>query len=155
MTIQEAAFQILEEMGKPISSKEIAKIALNRHMVSSSAQDPIQSHAQTIEKNIRDGIYNNPKLVFLNTPQGRLVGLASWNSSGDSVTNITSVQDLRELKVYIPAELFEQIKLAEQAKLKTDFNTTVAFILTKGVTVLSTEIKERLMAQLNTLDSLI
>ena len=61
MTIQEAAYQILKELGKPLGSRDIARIALEKNMVTSTAQDPTQSHAQTIEKNIRDGIYNKPK----------------------------------------------------------------------------------------------
>ncbi len=59
MTIQEAAQKILEEAGKPLRSKEIAAIALERHMVISNSKDPISSHASTIDKNIRDGVYNN------------------------------------------------------------------------------------------------
>jgi undecaprenyl pyrophosphate synthase len=101
MTIQEAARRILEEMGKPLSSRDIAKIALERRMVSSTAQDPIQSHAQTIEKNIRDGSYNKPKLVFLNSPQGRLIGLPIWHSNRYSDPN-TKIPDLGELKVHVP-----------------------------------------------------
>ncbi len=64
MTHQEAAYEILKKLGKPTSSKEIGRIAHDKKMVSSTAKDPAQSIAQTIEKNIRDGIYNNPKLVL-------------------------------------------------------------------------------------------
>ena len=45
MTIQEAAHNILKEFGKPLNSKEIARIALERGMVDSVAKDPVQSHA--------------------------------------------------------------------------------------------------------------
>jgi hypothetical protein len=151
MTIQEAAHKILEEMGKPLSSRDIAKIALERRMVSSTAQDPIQSHAQTIEKNIRDGIYNKPKLVFVNSPQGRHVGLPIWNSNRYSDPD-TKIPNLSELKVHVPTELLEKIKLADQAKLKNDFDETVSFILTKGLSILSPEIKKGLMKQLDSLD---
>ena len=153
MTIQEAAYKILEEMGKPLSSREIAKIALERRMVSSTAQDPIQSHAQTIEKNIRDGIYNKPKLVFVNSPQGRLIGLPIWDSN-TYPTPDTKIRNLSELKVNIPTELLEKIKLADQAKLKNNFDETVSFILTKGLSILSPEIKKGLMEQLDSLNSL-
>ncbi len=54
MTIQEAAHKLLSEVMKPLSAKDLAKMALERHMVSSEAQDPIASHAQTIEKNVRE-----------------------------------------------------------------------------------------------------
>lgn len=153
MTIQEAAYKILEEMDKPISSREIAKIALDRRMVSSTAQDPIQSHAQTVEKNIRDGIYNNPKLVFVHSLQGRLVGLPIWDSNSYSAPD-KKIPNLSELKVHVPTELFEKIKLADQAKLKNSFDETVSIILTKGLSVLSPEIKKGLMEQLDSLNSL-
>lgn len=153
MTIQEAARIILEEMGRPLSSKEIAKIALERRMVSSTAQDPVQSHAQTIEKNIRDDVYNKPALVFVNSTQGRLVGLPIWGSNHHSASD-TKKKELSELKVYIPLELMEKIKLTGQAKLKNSFDETVAFILTKGLAILSPEIKKGLIEQLNSLDTL-
>ena len=153
MTIQEAAYKILEEMGKPLNSREIAKIALDRRMVSSTAQDPIQSHAQTIEKNIRDGIYNKPQLVFVNSSQGRLVGLPIWDSNRYSAPD-TKLQNLSELKVHISTELLEKIKLADQAKLRNNFNDTVSLVLSKGLSILSPEIKKGLMEQLDSLNSL-
>lgn len=153
MTIQEAAFKILEEVGKPISSKEIARIALDRRMVSSTAQDPIQSHAQTIEKNIRDDVYNNPKLVFLNSSQGRLIALPIWDSIRSSAPD-KKEPILSELRVHVSTELLGKLKLAEQAKLKNSFDETVSFILTKGLSILSPEIKRGLMEQLDSLNSL-
>jgi len=153
MTIQKAAFEILEEIGKPISSKEIARIALDRRMVSSNAQDPIQSHAQTIDKNIRGDVYNNPKLVFLNSSQGRLIGLPVWDSVPSSAPN-KKTPTLSELRVHINTELLEKIMLANQAKLKNSFDETVSFILTKGLSILSPEIKKGLMEQLDSLNSL-
>ncbi len=153
MTIQEAAYKILEEMGKPTSSKEISRIALERRMVSSTAKDPIQSHAQTIEKNVRDDIYNSPKLVFLNSSQGRLIGLPAWDSSRSPATD-NKIPNLSELRIHVSTKLLEKIKLAEQAKLKNSFDETVAFILTKGLSILSPEIKKGLMEQLDSLNSL-
>ncbi len=152
MTISEAAYEILEEFGKPISSKEIAQIALNRQMVRSSAKDPIQSHAQTIEKIIRDDIYNNRKLIFVYSSQGRLIGLPGWESAQPApVSKKTS--DLVLLKVQIPVEIFEKIKLAEQAKIGNNFDNTVALILTKGFSVVASEIKKGLMKQLDLLNN--
>jgi oligopeptide/dipeptide ABC transporter ATP-binding protein len=109
MTIQEAAYKILEEAGKPLTSKEIAVIALNKHMVISNAKDPPFSLASTIDKNIRDGIYNKPRLKFDHTPQGRKIRLPSWElnppaSSGPPFGTIGYV----ELKAKIPSDLFEK-----------------------------------------------
>lgn len=153
MTIQEAAYKLLNEKGNPVSSRELAQIALERQMVSSTAQDPVASHAQTIEKNIRDGVYNNPKLVFIHAgAQGRLIGLPGWN------LNVPASKDpqpkLIEIKARIPAELFEKIKLAEQAKLKIDFDETVSLLLSKGLSLVAADIKKGLMSQLDSLNSL-
>jgi len=153
MKIQKAAYEILEELGKPTSSKEIARIALDRRMVTSSAQDPIQSHAQTIEKNIRSVIYNNPKLVFIHSPQGRLVGLPGWDSDLSPAPD-DKTPNLSELRVHVPTELLEKMRLAEQAKLKNSFDETVSLILTKGLSILASEIKRGLMEQLDSLNSL-
>lgn len=153
MTIQEAACQILIEAKKPLCSKEIAQIALDRNMVSSNAQDPIQSHAQTIEKNIRDDVYNKPKLIFINSLQGRLVGLPGWDSASLIAKN-DKARTLGELRIQIPAELLEKIRLAEQAKLKETFDETVSLLLTKGLSSLAADIKKGLMEKLDSLNSL-
>lgn len=153
MTIQEAAYQILKESRKPLSSKDIARVALEKNMVTSTAQDPTQSHAQTIEKNIRDGIYNKPKLIFIHSSQRRLIGLPGWDSALP-ITKSDQKQNLFELRVQIPIELLEKIRLAEQAKLKNSFDETVSLILTKGLSLLSAEIKKGLMEKLESLNSL-
>ena len=153
MTIQEAANEILKEQGKPINSRDIASIALDKGMVTSSAQDPVQSHAQTIEKNIRDEVYNNPKLIFIPSSQGRLIGLPGWEAQALTIAN-KNTQRLADLRANIPRELLEKIGLAEQAKLRNNFNDTVSLILTKGISVLAPEIKEGLMKQLSSLKSL-
>ena len=151
ITIKEAAYKILKESGKPISSKEIAQIALNRQMVRSVAQDPIQSHAQTIEKNIRNDIYNNPKLIFVYSSQGRLIGLPEWESNQPEIgTDIP--YNLIELKARIPVELFEKIRIAEQAKLQNNFDETVTMLLSKGLSSVIPDIKKGMMQQLESLE---
>jgi hypothetical protein len=153
MTIQEAAYQILKELGEPISSKKIASIALDKHMVSSNAHDPIQSHAQTIEKNIRDDVYNRPKLIFMQGSQGRLIGLPEW-SSGSINSKDDRIKSETELKARIPGKLLEKIRLAEQAKLTNSFDETVSLLLTRGLSSLSAEIRKGLMEKLDALNSL-
>lgn len=153
MTIQEAAYEILKELGKPISAKEIARIALDKRKVSSSAQDPIQSHAQTIEKNIRDEVYNKPKLIFIHSARGRLIGLPGWESN--SLNSSKSKPDsLVELRAYVSTELLNNIRLAEQANPKNNFDETVSLILTKGLSVLSNDIEKGLAEQVKILKSL-
>ena len=82
-----------------------------------------------------------------------MVGLPIWDSNNYSAPD-TRIRNLSELKVYVPTELLDKIKLADQAKLKNNFDETVSFILTKGLSVLSIEIKKGLMEQLDSLNSL-
>ncbi len=152
MTIQKAAYKLLNERGKPMSSKELARLALERKMVSSSAQDPVFSLATTIEKNIRENVYNNPALVSVYTAQGRLIGLPGWNSHGTESKETPSA--VIEIRVKIPIDLFEKIKLAVQAKLKSDFDETVSLLLSKGLSIVAADIKKGLMTQMDSLDSL-
>lgn len=153
MTIQKAAFDILNEVGKPLSSRELAKIALDRGMVTSYAKDPVQSHAQTIEKNIRDDVYNRPKLIFILTAQGRLIGLPTWDNI-EQVIRIRNSETLKELKAKLPIEVFEKIRLAEQAKLAKDFDETVTLLLKKGLSAVAPDIKKGLIQQLNEFETL-
>jgi hypothetical protein len=153
-TIQEAAHNILQEFGKPLNSKEIARIALERRMVESMAKDPVQSHAQTIEKNIRSDVYNKPRLIFIYGHQ-RLIGLPTWEGkSSQDVDTQTKTNEYMELRARIPADLFENIQLARQAKLAISFDETVAFILRKGLSAVAVDIKKRLLQQLDQFDML-
>ncbi|TET47232.1 hypothetical protein E3J62_02085 [candidate division TA06 bacterium] len=152
MTIQEAASEILRDVGEPLTSRRIAEIALDRGMVTSAAQDPVQSLTATIDKNIRKEAYNTPRLVFIQGPRGRLVGLPEWSADHSTrLKNKTSF--FLELRARIPAELLDKIKLAEQAKLRSDFDETVSFLLSKGLSLVATDVKEGLMKQLDSLGS--
>lgn len=117
MTINEAAVEILKEKNKPLSSIEIATIAFSRKLIYSKAKTPIKSLAYTIDKNIREEFYNNPKLIFLQTSIGRLIGLPGW---GDNVLNIDlqkSKSSFQKLTISLPSNLMENINLAYQAKI--------------------------------------
>ena len=146
MRIQDATYEILKDTGKPMRSEHIAHLALEKNMCSSKARAPIKSLAQTIEKTIREGFYNNRKLIFINTPQGRLIGLPEWEFSISATNN--NLMNFTELKVNIPVELMDKIKLAEQAKIKNDFDETVILILKTGLSSLIANIKNVLMKKL-------
>ena len=83
-TIQEAAAGILKEKGVPMSARELAAEALARRAVTSNAKDPEASLGNTLEKNIRDGTYNHPKLVFVRSARGRLIGLPGASSEASA-----------------------------------------------------------------------
>ena len=78
MTFQEAAYEILIKMGRPLGLMEIAEIALGEGMINSKAKDRHLSFAKTIRSNINRGKTRGPKLIFIDTPKGKLVGLPEW-----------------------------------------------------------------------------
>lgn len=151
MTIQEAAHRVLTEQGKPMLATEIARIALGRGWVTSTARNPMQSHANTISKNIHDGAYNKPELVFVKASGSRLIGLPAWG--GNQVTDGPEVNanHLVELKARIPSQLHDKIRLAEHAKVAQGFDSTVCLLLTEGLRAVGPRIKDRLAKQLSEL----
>jgi len=152
MTMQQAAFEILKAENRPLLATEIAKRVLEQGLKASDAKDPINSFAQTLEKNIRDGIYNDPKLVFIHSLHGRLVGLPSWEKQ-ETVT-ATNLPKTQEIKLQVPVELFEKIQLATQAKVANSFEETLILILKNGLSTIAPKIKEGLAQQLKKLDAL-
>jgi hypothetical protein len=152
MRIQQAAYDILKEENRPLPATDIAKRVLEKGMKSSDAKDPIASFAQTIEKNIRDGIYNDPKLIFIHNAQGRFVGLPSWEKK--DATPEANVTRIQEFTLKVPVELFEKIQLATQAKIAKSFEETVILLLKNGLTTMASKIKEGLSHQLKKLDEL-
>jgi hypothetical protein len=152
MTSQEAAEVILREVGHPLTSREVAQSALDRQLVHSAARDPIMSHAQTIEKNIRDGVYNRPELIFVSTTKGRAIGLPEWNGRGgrneappDPVPMRAAVAR-SSLSVRVPSDLLKDIELAAQAGIASGLDATVVHLIRKGLA----QERERLQSALRT-----
>lgn len=151
MKIQEAAKLILEEEQRPLSSREIAKRALERKMVSSNSKNPVFSHATTIEKNICDGIYNRPQLVFIHSPKGRLIGLPSCETKTPPISERKPEE--REIVLRVPHDLYGKIELAAHAQLADSFNDTLSVIIRAGLSAVSDTIRARIIHQLQTLES--
>lgn len=153
MTVQQAAHNILKEKNKPMPSKEIAKILLDRNLITSNSKNPVFSISTTIEKNIREGIYNDPELKVFFIKGRRLIGLPSWKNR-ENVLKTDALMDLQELRIKIPSTLMEKIQLATQARIKSSFEETVIMILQNGLSAIAPEIKQGLVSQLNKLDEL-
>ncbi len=148
MKVQEAAFKILGSEGRPLPSRELARLALMKGWVTSASQDPVFSIASTIEKNIRSGTYNRPELVFVPTVTGRQVGLPNWRPQG-----LAPVQARKMTSVQIPADLAEKVRLATHARVAPDFESALAFLLKKGLSAAAPEIREAMLRRLDELDA--
>lgn len=154
MTINEAAVEILKEKNKPLSSTEIATIAFNRKLISSNSKTPIKSLAYTIDKNIREGFYNNPRLVFINTSQGRMIGLPEWKNNNLSIDLQNSKSNFQKITISIPVNIIENIKLAHQARIAETFDETFIYILNEGISKVANIIKENISKQLEGLNNI-
>ena len=152
MTIHQAAYKILTERDKPMLATEIARIALERGMVTSTARNPVQSLANTISKNIHDSVYNSPKLHFFNGTRPRLIGLPTWTVDQPPGNAGAVSSPLVELRTRIPSRLLDKIKLAEQAKLADGFDDTVRLLLAKGLAATQSQIREGVTKQLELLN---
>ena len=71
-----------------------------------------------------------------------------YSNSGHSEKHVIRT-NFKELKAKCPVEIFEKIRLAEQAKLAKDFDKRVTLLLKKGLTTVAPEIKKGLIQQLN------
>jgi hypothetical protein len=151
MTIQEAGHQILSEKRQALDSKTIAKLALDRGLVLSSAQDPIGSLAQTLEKNIRENVYNRPQLVFIHEGRRRLISLPGFNESEKLTPSRPSFSETQQLTIRIPSELMKKIQLAEQARIGANFDDSVTTLLREGLRVVAPRIKEAIESLLKEL----
>ncbi len=140
MTIQKAAYEILKEKGYPLSYKEIARIALVRGVVTSAARDPISSLGATILKNIKDGIYNEPKLCFARDEHGRrVIGLPEWVGKESAVTRPPPTKTIE-----ISAEVADMLELARLAGLGDNETKVADRLIRDGFKVLRSEIQTRL-----------
>ena len=157
MTAQEAAYQLLKEIGEPQSSQAIARMALEQGLVHSNARDPVNSIAQTIEKNIRGEVYNQPRLIFIHRNGDRMIGLPGLSTPQDGRPQVEEQAGARvpkvELRVSIAGELMEKIHLADQSGIGDSFVETVVALLESGLQSKKEEIKSGVLKQLKKLDS--
>lgn len=131
MSSHEAAVQVLEDLGKPMASKDLAIEVLRRKLVSSSAQDPVYSVAQTIDKYIRT--YPNGPMAFMKIGRERLVTLTNKKTNGN-----------RMLSVNIPTDVYNKIALVQQSGLASSFDEAATLLLKTGLKQLLPEIRESL-----------
>jgi hypothetical protein len=150
MTVQEAAARLLREAGKPLPSVELAQRMLRRDLVRSNAQDPIASFAQTIEKNIRGGVYNRPELEFVYTPSGRLIGLPAWSTDkpivetpapsppGPTPFRVIGVDERAQVEVQ--ARLLNKLHLIVFAGLALSIESAADLAIERGLDAMKDEI---------------
>lgn len=154
MTAQEAAHKLLNESKRPMTAMALANLALERKLVFSNAKRKAYSFAQTMEKNVRDDTYNNPKLKFVYGANGtRMLALPEWEDHPPLGQTSAAPAVAAELKAEIRGDLLEQVQLAAQSKIADGFDSTVALLLRRGLAAEAANIREGLMKQLKQLNA--
>ena len=157
MTAHEAAHQLLVEVGRPQASTVLAERMLKRGLVRSNASDPIQSLAQTIEKNIRGKVYNRPQLEFVHTSDGRLIGLPSRGSKSAATPSRVAMSET--LKVIGPderafievsARLLNKLGLVTFAELAPSREAAADLVIARGLDAMKDEIATGMRVALST-----
>lgn len=146
ITIQQAAWQILSEYRKPLKSKELARLAQERALVApSTAKDPIQSLSQVLERNIRLDKGNKPRLIFVETEEGRCIGVPEWYEA----KKVEPVAEKSEaIEIGLSEDILNKVKLYQTSFGLISIEEAVVQLVKKGLAATSDELINRLKSEL-------
>ncbi len=148
VTIQQAAALLLGEQQKPLKSKELARLAQERKLVAPSmAKDPIQSLSQVLERNIRLDKGNKPRLVFVETEEGRCIGLPEWYEKKE----IEPAATQETIQIALSEDIMNKIKLYQGSFGVISIEETIIQLVKKGLNATSKELIDRLKVELEEL----
>lgn len=156
-TIQQAAAIILREENKPIKAKVVAKRALEKGMVSTSAKDPIASMSQTLERNIRmdTGNMEPNRLKFVNTKEGRCIGLYEVDYSAYEHENVKNEKakgkddNVAQLvKIYLTKDILKKVRIYELSENHVNIEDAIISLIKIGLLSTSEDILEKLKSEL-------
>lgn len=148
ITIQQAAAELLSEYRKPLKSKDLARMAQERKMVAPSmAKDPIQSLSQTLERNIRLNKGNKPRLIFVETEDGRCIGIPEWYEEVKVEKKTTN----EKIEVALSSDLVNKVKLYQTSFKMMDLEEAMVQLIKKGLSAASEELIDRLKLELEEL----
>lgn len=145
VTIQQAAALLLGEQRKPLKSKELARLAQERKLVAPSmAKDPIQSMSQVLERNIRLDKGNKPRLVFVETDEGRCIGLPQWYEKKP----VEEVDERESVQILLSEDMMNKVKLYQGSFNLGSIEDTILQLMKKGLNAASEELINRLKTEL-------
>lgn len=149
MTIQQAAATLLKEVKRPLKSKELAQMVIEKGLIPlGSAKDPIQSMSQTIERNIRLNKGNNPKLIFVEQGGNRCIALPAWNEA--------PVREEKKVKtetigIALPDDLVNKVQLYQNSFKFSNMEQAMISLIKKGLAAASDELIDKLKKELEQL----
>lgn len=148
ITIQQAAAKLLAEHKRPLKSKELARLAQEGKLVApSTAKDPIQSLSQTLERNIRLDKGNKPRLMFVETDEGRAIGLPEWYEERPVPKNV----ECERVEIGLSDDLLNKIKIYQTSFNLLSIEDAMVQLIKKGLSATSQELIDRLKIELDEL----
>ena len=145
ITIQQAAARLLDEHKKPLKSKVLAKLAQEQGLVpQSTAKDPIQSLSQVLERNIRLDKGNKPRLIFVETAEGRCIALPQWYEQKKVEKKVVN----EKIEVGVSSDLLNKIKLYQTSFKLGSIEDAIVELAKKGLSASSNELIDKLRLEL-------
>lgn len=136
-SIIDIAVSLIKDHG-PMSSKNIAKEALEKSLIESNAKDPIQSLANTIDKMIREKTTNRLKYV----DNSKLVDISDINLKNTDENTHTS--QYKEIKVYLTLEQYKIIEVMKSIGFSATEREILQEIISSGLKALKPDIEEKI-----------
>lgn len=154
-TIQQAAFEVLQEAGQPLKSIEIASRIMEQQLIESTAKSPIQSISQALERNIRMNKGNTPKLEFVDSIYGRQIQCTPETAAKQvyysSVKEMKLPQPEEEVVVNLAKTLVDKVKIYQLAKGISSIDEAITELIRSGLTSSSSELIETLKKEMENL----
>ncbi|MER2107860.1 MAG: HTH domain-containing protein [Solibacillus sp.] len=132
-TIQQAAYEVLQQAGSSLKSLEIARRIHEQGLVQSNAVNPVQSISQALERNIRMNKGNTPKLIFIETAFGREVTIPYEPAPFVEVPELKLTGQLEEMTVQLPKSLLDKVKIFQLGTGAASLDEAVAVLLKSGL----------------------
>ena len=152
LTIQQAAFQVLQQAGMSLKSVEIARRIHEQGLVTSNAVNPVQSISQALERNIRMNKGNVPKLIFTETAFGREITLPLDRvASTPSTPSLQSVVEAETVTLEIPKSLLDKAKIYQLGTGIATLDEAIAQLIKSGLSNNSAKLIESIKKELDRL----
>jgi hypothetical protein len=135
----EAAVRLLNEKGQPLSSKEIAVESIQRGWVVSTANNPEQSLANSLDKMIREKNTTILKHVKPANSSRKMIALADWDDS----LLLDYNESIKEMKVFLSTEQSKLLSLMVSVGLVTSEKAALNVIIEKGINQILPVIEEK------------
>ena len=152
LTIQQAAYEVLQQAGTSLKSLEIARRIHEQQLVTSSAVNPVQSISQALERNIRMNKGNTPKLTFIETAFGREITIpVSDQVMYKHAALDKPLQPTESITIDVPKSLLDKVKIFQLGTGLETVDEAIALLLRSGLVNNSSRLIESIKKEMDQL----